>query len=466
MATQINSFFKPFFLIFTAVIMLTAFFSMPVVANSVDTNAPQSTILAKSVDTNASKSIIKSKTSYDDIVTIIPSSSSAITVISSGTTTISYTATAHAPLQHIAIDAGFGMPASVITTSLAADNCSGHTLMPNASCTFNVVLQGVTGKAGSMTLMPRLSANSGSVYAIPSSANRVAVTVSSAASKTLISIAVTPSAGMAGAAVGGTVQFTATGTYWDNSTQNITTSVNWTSSNTSFATIGLNTGLAMGVAAGTTSITATDPATHINAISDFQTLLIGSAFDQGYVYCLGTSGGSSCAYLPSGNNPSTGVPYVGEVIAATDLIASGTDSWQADTSNVGLIWGGHGTTIGSGAQSSNNGQSNTQAIYANLTTGSSTQANSYAAGICTIYNSGDNNNTWYLPAKDELNVIYQEVSTLNAAGANLNTNGITGIYWSSTEENGIKAWYQYLSNGVRFYFSKNTAFGVRCVRAF
>ncbi len=79
------------------------------------------------------------------------------------------------------------------------------------------------------------------------------LTVSSAA--TLQSIAVTPAT--PSIAAGATQQFTATGTYSDNSTKSITTSVTWKSSNTAFATIGAATGLASGVAAGTTQITAT-----------------------------------------------------------------------------------------------------------------------------------------------------------------------------------------------------------------
>jgi uncharacterized protein YjdB len=83
--------------------------------------------------------------------------------------------------------------------------------------------------------------------------NAATLTVSPAGA--LQSIAVTP--GSPSIAAGGTQQFTATGTYSDNSTKNITTSVAWKSSNTAFATIGAATGLAAGVAAGTTQITAT-----------------------------------------------------------------------------------------------------------------------------------------------------------------------------------------------------------------
>jgi len=82
-----------------------------------------------------------------------------------------------------------------------------------------------------------------------------AATLTVSSSATLQSIAVSPASPTI--AAGGTQQFTATGTYSDNSTKNITTSVTWKSSNAAFATIGATTGLATGVAAGTTQITAT-----------------------------------------------------------------------------------------------------------------------------------------------------------------------------------------------------------------
>jgi hypothetical protein len=75
---------------------------------------------------------------------------------------------------------------------------------------------------------------------------------------TLTSIAVTPAA--PSIALGLTQQFTATGTYSDKSTQNLTASVTWASSVTAVATIsnaaGSN-GLASSAAVGGTTITAT-----------------------------------------------------------------------------------------------------------------------------------------------------------------------------------------------------------------
>ena len=81
-------------------------------------------------------------------------------------------------------------------------------------------------------------------------------------SPTLASIAVFPSQnGGFGTSDGiltqGTeVPFIATGFYSDNSTQDITTSVTWTSSNTAVAMIGTNTGITFGVGTGTAQITA------------------------------------------------------------------------------------------------------------------------------------------------------------------------------------------------------------------
>jgi uncharacterized protein YjdB len=77
--------------------------------------------------------------------------------------------------------------------------------------------------------------------------------------KTLVSIAVTPSA--FSIAAGTTQQLVATGTYSDNSTQVVTNTVAWTTANAALATVGAATGLVTGVAAGSgVAITATSGA--------------------------------------------------------------------------------------------------------------------------------------------------------------------------------------------------------------
>ncbi len=104
-----------------------------------------------------------------------------------------------------------------------------------------------TKLTGSMAVVDEIS--SGSIHCIGFTA-----------AQTLLSLAVTPNPGTVQA--GSTLQFTATGNYSDGSTQNLTTTATWTSSNTSVATIGNTTGtqgLATGVQVGDpVTITATD----------------------------------------------------------------------------------------------------------------------------------------------------------------------------------------------------------------
>src|ERR1700691_1106330 len=78
-------------------------------------------------------------------------------------------------------------------------------------------------------------------------------TILTVTSATLVSIAVTPA--NPSIAKGTTEQFTATGTFSDNSTQNLTGSVTWTSQTSSVATITAG-GVATGVTTGTSQIQA------------------------------------------------------------------------------------------------------------------------------------------------------------------------------------------------------------------
>ncbi len=118
--------------------------------------------------------------------------------------------------------------------------------------------------ASSNTSVASIGVNTGLATGIGAGTSQITATlggvVSTARTLTVIksvslqSIAVSPSNPSINQSQ--TQQFTATGTYSDGSTKNITTSVSWTSSNTAVASIGVNTGLATGVAAGSSQITA------------------------------------------------------------------------------------------------------------------------------------------------------------------------------------------------------------------
>jgi len=105
----------------------------------------------------------------------------------------------------------------------------------------------------------------------------VSLTVTSA---TLRSIAISPAT--ASVAPGGTQQFSATGTFSDGTTQDITADVTWASSNTAVATIGSGTGTALGQGSGTTQITATlgsiasAPATLTGTTATLESISLGA----------------------------------------------------------------------------------------------------------------------------------------------------------------------------------------------
>ena len=122
----------------------------------------------------------------------------------------------------------------------------------------------ISNAAGSKGLATGLAEGEVAITATDSSTglqDTVTLTVTRAV---LASIAVTPAG--SSVAQGKTLQFTATGTYSDATTQDLTTTVTWSSSSDATATLSNaagSKGLATGVAPGGVTITATDSATQV-----------------------------------------------------------------------------------------------------------------------------------------------------------------------------------------------------------
>ncbi|MBI4689286.1 MAG: DUF1566 domain-containing protein [Nitrospirae bacterium] len=145
-----------------------------------------------------------------------------------------------------------GAGLSGVTITLTGTGSTTTTTDSNGNYTFS------GAQNGSYTIIPSLSGYTFSPPSISVTVNNADVPnqnfVGSATTATLVSITVTPA--NPSITEGATRQFTATGTYSDSTTQNLTTSVTWSSSNASVATIN-NSGLATGIAAGSTTIKAT-----------------------------------------------------------------------------------------------------------------------------------------------------------------------------------------------------------------
>ena len=115
--------------------------------------------------------------------------------------------------------------------------------------------------------------------------------------------------------------------------------------------------------------------------------------------------------------------------------------------------GATGTAIGTGA-------ANTTAIIS--VQGTET---SYAARLARAYTGGGYTD-WFLPSKDELNLMYQNIGQGDDLGLGNVGNFDDDYYWSSTEFDTNDAWLQLFSYGYQFIINKFNTVNVRAVRAF
>ena len=96
--------------------------------------------------------------------------------------------------------------------------------------------------------------------------------------------------------------------------------------------------------------------------------------------------------------------------------------------------------------------------------------NDYAAQICNdlqITEGGKTYGDWYLPSKEELNLMYQNKATIDSTALANSGSAFAGVYyWSSTENNNNNAWKQNFNNGNQNNNNKNNTNRVRAVRDF
>jgi hypothetical protein len=119
------------------------------------------------------------------------------------------------------------------------------------------------------------------------------------------------------------------------------------------------------------------------------------------------------------------------------------------------------TLIGASAQSSWDGLSNSNAIVGQAGHTSS------ASALCLNSTNGAQSD-WYLPSVQELNMLWNNYYTV--ARSLTQISGATQLqpayYWSSTESDGLYAWFFAFYNGYANNYIKNDSHSVRAVRAF
>jgi|APLak6261659701_1056019.scaffolds.fasta_scaffold01143_4 hypothetical protein len=125
---------------------------------------------------------------------------------------------------------------------------------------------------------------------------------------------------------------------------------------------------------------------------------------------------------------------------------------QDQDSGAGAAWGCLGTDLtGAYATAVGTGAQNTVDILAGCNVAG------IAARLADNYSSNGYTD-WYLPSKDELNLLWQQKTVVGGFAS--------GNYWSSTEINSNVAWYQVFNDGLQDGNLKNGTFRVRAVRAF
>ena len=124
------------------------------------------------------------------------------------------------------------------------------------------------------------------------------------------------------------------------------------------------------------------------------------------------------------------------------LNTSEGSSLISNTAKYGYEWGGNGTTTGITATGVGTGLSNTNALI-----GMNLQSNSPDWWVVwdkvKDFRASYGHN-WFVPSKDELNLIYQQISNLS----NISTSSSGHSYYrSSSERRERTAWAQYFNNG-------------------
>ncbi len=173
--------------------------------------------------------------------------------------------------------------------------------------------------------------------------------------------------------------------------------------------------------------------------------------------------GGACHYAIGDTGPAGGVVFYVTGGGIHGLEAAPVDQDNARWGCQGFrITGATGTAIGTGA-------ANTTAIVAGCT------VSGIAAKVADAY-SLNGYDDWFLPSKDELNLMYANIG-LGAHAPFTNVGGFANnLYWSSTQlvddlTGGPQldvyfAWLQNFGNGYQNYDSKDTTLPVRAVRAF
>jgi hypothetical protein len=173
---------------------------------------------------------------------------------------------------------------------------------------------------------------------------------------------------------------------------------------------------------------------------------------------------------PASGTLSIGDFHQGGYIFYLDGNGGGLIAADGDQSLSMQWYNGNYTYTGATGTAPGTGETNTTAIIASQ--GGTAGAYTYAAGICADYSFSDLGviyDDWFLPSKEELNLMFNNIGPGNPRNINFSTDP-GSYYWSSSENSedndNITAWKQDFSGGDQVTADKEETKFVRAIRAF
>jgi hypothetical protein len=156
-----------------------------------------------------------------------------------------------------------------------------------------------------------------------------------------------------------------------------------------------------------------------------------------------------------------GVVFYVEPCGTRGLVAAIEDQ------SAGVKWGGNFSTMAWGDQLYS-GKMNTNIIIS--VHAAKNHFDQHAALVCATYTGGGFGD-WYLPSKEELNLMYRNKQIIDSVAlANKGSAFANALYWSSTEnfepEINREAWVQSFTNSNQNVGIKDEPWRVRAIRAF
>lgn len=202
------------------------------------------------------------------------------------------------------------------------------------------------------------------------------------------------------------------------------------------------------------NITVADGASVSIAVSSPAGYVISGSAQTTAVYRVLSIGmdylGGKIAYILQSGDPGYNAALAHGLIAAPADQSTGIVWISGGSTQTTLVPGGTDTAIGAGS-------ANTDNIIAQAVAAGNTMLTTYAAGVARNYTGGGYTD-WYLPAREELRMLYQNRSLIGGFS--------TLNYWSSSEDDYDDAWYTSFGSGYWFANGKDHLPSVRAVRAF